>query len=263
MKPTPLFKPNGEFNGSIGVGKYNIPTSAKMPSPIKEKLVEKVRADDARGRESGKPFNSWSLYWENYAKKADETIDVAWSHTKDIRWYRDKDSRVQAIQIGYNPYWVAQWLRMNGYDALAIVSSIDILNRVKTDPEVYITGADGSKTVLKLDEWLVKSSTGEFLICQDEVFRKEYLSEGVKILFDYTASQDYYWEQAQVGKTLDGKIWFRQGGGDSINDIEDFDWEPLVDISQIHQGVSFYVNRSNEHLASKATFIANAQGLLS
>jgi len=264
MKSTLLFKPNGEFNGSIGAGKYNIPTSMKLSGLDKGKLIEKAKTEDGKEwSESYKPFNDYKLYWENYAKSTDERIGVAWQNTEDIQWYRYQGVRVQAVQIQQNPYWASQWLRVNGYDAISVPSSIELLIREYTEAEVSIKGSDGTHTSIKKNEWLVKSPNGNFFSCQDHIFHKEYLSEGIIRLSSYYHSESYDWTEMQVGRNLAGKLWIREGGGDSTNDIEDFEWKPLNDMAQLNQLVDYHLTDEPAELADKAEFIANVQGLFS
>jgi hypothetical protein len=67
---------------------------------------------------------------------------------------------------------------------------------------------------------------------------------------------------AQVGRDPDGKYWIRSCiNSDSLYDIGDEDWEPLLDIQQVNTMVSNLDGKS-DNLIQRAKFIATVQGFL-
>lgn len=69
----------------------------------------------------------------------------------------------------------------------------------------------------------------------------------------------YDWSEAEIGKSPDGRLWYRYGAGCSCNSISDEDWSPFTEIGQIREAVRHITARPHE----RANFIADAQGLLS
>lgn len=68
----------------------------------------------------------------------------------------------------------------------------------------------------------------------------------------------YEWATAQVGKSPDGRLWYRYGAGCSCNSIYDEQWLPFTEANQLHTASRHISNAGN-----RARFIGYGQGLLS
>ena len=251
---------DGKFTGSIGIGKTKIPTAMKS---VLEPLVKKVEADDkAWWQDVRKPHESFEQSWEQYSQAIKDKKRQAWFDFEDIQKYMGPEGVVEAVQIVNNPYWAVQWLRMNGYNAQAQVSSIEITNRVYTPASLTITAPDGtSETILK-DSWIIKADDGTFSVCDERTFIEEYKSMGVTVLACLHAEDIDWWDQLDVGKTIDGKFWVRYSYGDSRGDPWDYDWNPLNDLTTLHQMADgIHLFNEPKMLSHKAAFLAEVQGL--
>lgn len=251
---------DGKFTGSIGIGKTKIPTAMKSAL---EPLIKKVQENDkAFWQDVHKPHESLEQNWAQYERAIKDRKRVAWQEVEEIQRYQGSEGTVEAVQVVHNPYWAVQWLRMSGYEASFVTSSIELTTRAYTPAAVIITATEGSERRVERDEWLIKSEDGTFSISDNESFRGDYKSMGIEFIDSLHAEDTAWWESLSVGKTLDGRYWVRHSCGDSRGDENEYDWNPLTDIASLHQmidGISIFNTPGN--LSHKAAFIASAQSL--
>jgi hypothetical protein len=67
----------------------------------------------------------------------------------------------------------------------------------------------------------------------------------------------YDWSVAQLGKSPDGRIWFRYGAGCSCNDITDEEWQELREVENAKMAC-----RHIGSAADRARYIATAQTMI-
>jgi hypothetical protein len=116
------------------------------------------------------------------------------------------------------------------------------------------------KTVQSIDE-CEECQVKKKIRAEEDKIRKEEqkFQDSIEVLFELNDdSLSYEWSIAQVGKSPDGRFWYRYGSGCSCNYITDEKWEPLTNVAQLR-----IASRHISNAGNRARFIGDGQGLLS